>query len=117
MMEDSEYVSLDLRRSDGRSSSSSEIEEDDSVTPSPSHFPIEHDSSEGSSVSFDERSPFLEDYVESGNNGGFLSNVQRNSGRVEFPSDNIPTEPRPSPDGCSISSSSSDSCLLQDNLD
>lgn len=115
-MENSEYVSLDLRRSDGRSISSSEIEEDDSMTQSLSRFPSEHDSSDGSSISFDERSPFLEDYIESGNNDSFLSNVERNRGRVEFPSD-IPTEPRPSPDGCSISSSSSDSCLLPDVLD
>ena len=124
-MEDGEYLPLDLQRSDGRSRSSSEIE-DDSATPSPSRFPSEQDSSDGgSSVSFDERSPFLEDCVESGGSGNFLSSLQTDSGVVEVPgillpaefASNIPGEPRQSPDGCSISSSSSDSCLLQDVVD
>ena len=112
-VEESEYMSLDLRRSDGRSNSSSSCSEEysrspspvdsGSQPPSPSAADPENDSPDSATS---ERCPLLQGDFQDGSPLDTLM-PRRNEQELIF-------IPRPVPEGCSETSSSSDSNLLVD---
>ena len=106
----------ELRRSDGRSASSSDAETEESRSPSPTS--TSQDSNSGSvGLNAEETSPLLESIA----NDRFQRALTANANSSEIlciPTETqtlgqLPLDPRQDPDGCSLSSSSSESNLLQ----
>ena len=120
---ENEYVSLDLRRSDGQSeSSSSNSDVYESRTPSPPHVvtaPMNGSDCESlDSSSASERAPLLQNANNceeaKDNKGTSVEELpQLQNWTFEYTVD-IASVPRDNPEGCSESSSSSKSSLLTD---